>query len=193
MAARNRSRAARRIAERTKINALAREAGAEIAADDQPKRRYARTKSQLELLESRGNITIHHRKAGERLEQDYRLSGTCPSRLISRYEPNMPRQPKKYQAPSDAPGNIAARERFDAAMSAIGPWLAPIVLHVVICDLPVANWGPMNGRAATHGPGLLFTALDALAAHYSCREPPSMLDRLAAIAPRSEGEIRSLA
>jgi hypothetical protein len=78
------SRAARRIAERTQRNALARAAGAEIAAKP-PKRRFARTKTVLELLEQRGSITVEHRRAGERLERDYRASQTNHARLVSRY------------------------------------------------------------------------------------------------------------
>ena len=52
-------------------------------------------------------------------------------------------------------------------MKTVGPWLCDILLHVAICDLPVADWGPLNGRARTHGIGVLYVALDALSWHYS--------------------------
>jgi hypothetical protein len=38
-----------------------------------------------------------------------------------------------------------------------------------VLDLPVAEWGPMNGRAKSHGVAVLYTALDALRAHYSAK------------------------
>jgi hypothetical protein len=40
----------------------------------------------LKLLEQRGIFTVEHRRAGERLERDYRASMTNPARLVSRYE-----------------------------------------------------------------------------------------------------------
>jgi Domain of unknown function (DUF6456) len=149
------SRAARRISERTVRNALARGVAAEIAAE--PPRRVARTKSQLELLEGRKSITPEHRRAGERLERDYRQSQTNPARLIGRYEANMPKAPKRYQAAADTPQSLIGRERFERAMAAAGP-LSGILLHVCICDEPATAWAPMNGRAASHGVPVLLVA-----------------------------------
>jgi hypothetical protein len=167
MAARRKTRAARRIKERTRRNALAREAAAEIAEEQKrPKLKNARHKTQLELLASRGNIREEHHKAGARLARDYAMSKTIPTALIGRYEANMPRPPKKYQAPNDAPSSIAARERYDAAMAAVGPFLNGILFHVCVVDLPVAEWGPLNGRAKSHGVPVLYSALDALCWHY---------------------------
>jgi len=63
----------------------------------------------LKLLEQRGSVTVEHRRAGERLERDYRASMTNPARLVSRYEANLPRAPKRYQGNADTPLSIAAR------------------------------------------------------------------------------------
>jgi hypothetical protein len=79
VAQRRSERARRRIAERTKRNAEAVEAAVEIAEDPAPKRRYWRVKSQLELLAARRNITMAHRRAGERLERDYFQSQYDPA------------------------------------------------------------------------------------------------------------------
>jgi Domain of unknown function (DUF6456) len=166
------SRAARRISERTVRNALARGVALEIA---EPPRRVARTKSQLEWLEGRKTITPEHRRAGERLERDYRQSQTNPARLIGRYEPNMPKAPKRYQASADTPSSLIGRERFERAMAAVGP-LSGILLHVVICDEPATAWGPLNGRAASHGVPVLLVALDALCDHYNKRRRHERLD-----------------
>jgi hypothetical protein len=143
MAHRNRTRAARRRAERTKANAAARERGVEAveAAEDAKSRpRNARHAGQLDILLNRHAITADQARAGGRFSRDFHLSDTVIGRLIGRYEAGMPRPPKKYSAPApDTPSTIEARERFEQAQAALGP-LAPIVIHVAICDLPPSEW-----------------------------------------------------
>jgi hypothetical protein len=73
MAARNRARAKRRIAERTRRNAAAVAAGGTAAADP-PKRRYTRTKSTLGALLTRRSITPYQQEAGNRLYRDAHLA-----------------------------------------------------------------------------------------------------------------------
>jgi hypothetical protein len=167
MPKRNRHRAARRNEARTRKNAAAVAAGVAAAAEAPVKREWFSTKSQLQLLESRRTIHAEHRRAGERLERDYRASMTMPRGLISRYDANTPAPPKAYQGGHDTPAAIDARKRYDDAMKAVGPWLAPILLHTAVLDEPANAWGPLNGRAATHGVPLLVTALQALAHHYA--------------------------
>jgi hypothetical protein len=154
MPGRNRTRAARRNAERTSRNALARETAAELA-ESRPKLRRARTKTQLETLEARGAMSHEQHRAGARLARDYYASNTVIGRLVGRYEANLPKQPKKYQAAPDTPSAIVARERYDQAMKTVGPWLSGILVHVCITDEPASGWGPMNGKAATDGIALL--------------------------------------
>jgi hypothetical protein len=55
----------------------------------------------------------------------------------------MPRTPKKYQGYSDDVSSIAARERFEAAMSSVGPFLNGILRHV-------GRARPTRGRVGTH-------------------------------------------
>jgi hypothetical protein len=159
MPGRNRTRAARRNAERTSRNALARETAAELA-ESRPKLRRARTKTQLETLEARGAMSHEQHRAGARLARDYYASNTVIGRLVGRYEANLPKQPKKYQAAPDTPSAIVARERYDQAMKTVGPWLSGILVHVCITDEPASGWGPMNGKAATDGIALLRLGLD---------------------------------
>ena len=90
MAARNRARAKRRIAERTRRNALALEAVADVAAEP-PKRTYARTRTRLEELQARGVISLGQRRAGDRLALDYKISGEQLGNLVSRYAPWAPK------------------------------------------------------------------------------------------------------
>jgi hypothetical protein len=104
MAARNRTRAARPIAERTKRNAEAVAAGIEAAEEAriQPRRKCARTKSELERLLNRNSITLSQKRAGDRLTADCARSNTVIGRLVGRYEVKAPRAPA-YQSPPDTP------------------------------------------------------------------------------------------
>ena len=66
----------------------------------------------------------------------------------------MPRPPKKYAtSAANTPPVIEARERFEAAVAALGP-LAPIAIHVAICDLSPSTWGA-NGKPNGDARGLL--------------------------------------
>jgi hypothetical protein len=100
---RTKTRAARRIAERTKRNAAAVDAGVEAEEDAKTRPRNARHAAQLDVLLNRHVITVDQAHAGGRFSRDFHLSGTVIGRLIGRYEPGMPRPPKKYSAP--APGH----------------------------------------------------------------------------------------
>ena len=132
---RNRTRAARRRAERTRLNLETRERGAEAVAtaeDAKSRPRNARHAAQLDVLLHRGIVSTDQARAGNRFAGDFRRSGSVIGNLISRYEAGMPRPPKKYSAPPpDVPHVIEARERFEAAQAALGP-LAPIAIHTCI-------------------------------------------------------------
>jgi hypothetical protein len=167
LAHRNRTRAARRNAERRKKNEAAIEAAIELAEDraERPKRKFARSRTILETLEARGAINLDQKRAGDKLAKDYVRSNTTIGRLIGHYEANMPRRPG-YGAPPDTPMSIVARERYDNAMKAVGPRLNSILFHVCVTDLAPIHWGPPNGEAAVEGPKLLRVALDALITFY---------------------------
>jgi len=161
MPRRNRHRAARRIAERTKKNALALAAVGETAAEPKP-RRNARFKTVIEILRNRSAITLPQAQAAERLYKDYAASGSTIGRLVASYEPPTPRG----SGSRDTPGSIAARERFDLALRDAGRGLAPILMHVCVTDEPPTTWPGLNGRAATEGLPVLRVALDVLSEFY---------------------------
>jgi hypothetical protein len=170
MAHRNRTRAARRRAEKQRVNTAARERGEEAAEDAKTRPRNARHAAQLDVLLHRHVITADQARAGGRFSRDFRMSGSVIGRLIGRYEANMPRPPKKYSAPApDTPSVIEARERFEQAQSALGP-LSPIAIHVCVVDLPASTWGA-NGKPNGDAVGLLRYALSVLAVHYSRTSP----------------------
>jgi Domain of unknown function (DUF6456) len=162
---RTKTRAARRRAEKQKLNAETRERGVEAVEAAKTRPRNARHAAQLDVLLHRHVISADQRRAGRRFARDFQMSGTMIGRLVSRYEAGMPRPLKKYSAPPpDTPHAIEARERFERAVAALGP-LAPIMLHVCICDLPASTWGA-NGKPNTDAPGLLRYCLAVLGVHY---------------------------
>jgi hypothetical protein len=177
---RTKTRAARRIAERTQRNVAAVDAGVEAEEDAKTRPRNARHAAQLDVLLHRHVITTDQARAGGRFSRDFHLSGTVIGQLTSRYEPNLPKKPKRYAAPPpDTPHAIEARERFEQAMAALGP-LSPIALHVCICDLPASAWGA-NGKPNGDAVGLLRYALSVLAVHYvTVRYPTASAEALAA-------------
>jgi hypothetical protein len=163
---RDRTRAARRIAERTKRNAAAVDAGVEAEEAARTRPRNARHAAQLDVLLHRHVITPDQARAGGRFSRDFRLSGTVIRRLIGRYEANMPKKPKRYAAAPDTPSTIEARERFEQAVAALGP-LVPIVIHVAICDLPPSEWCATADRLNGDARAVLRFALSTLFRHYA--------------------------
>jgi hypothetical protein len=181
---RTKTRAARRIAERTKRNAAAVDAGVEAEEDAKTRPRNARHAAQLDVLLHRHVITTDQARAGGRFARDFHLSGTVIGHLISQYGPNLQKKPKKYSAPPpDAPPAIEARERFDMAIAALGP-LAPVAIHVAICDLPASTWGA-NGKPNGDAIGILRLALSVLALHYNKARYPTASAEASAIQRRN--------
>jgi hypothetical protein len=167
MAHRNRTRAARRRAEKQKLNLETRERGVEATEDAKTRPRNARHAAQLDVLLHRHVITVDQARAGGRFSRDFHLSGTVIGRLIGRYEAGIPRPPKKYSAPApDSPSTIEARERFEQAQTALGP-LVPIVIHVAICDLPPSEWCATADRLNGDARAVLRFALSTLVRHYA--------------------------
>ena len=181
---RNRTRATRRRAEKQRVNAAARERGVEAAEDARTRPRSARHAAQLDVLLHRHVISPDQARAGHRFAGDFRVSGSVIGSLTGRYEPNLPKKPKKYAAPApDAPHTIQAREAFEQAIAALGP-LSPIVIHVAICDLSASAWGA-NGKPNGDAVGLLRYALSVLAVHYARARYPRASAEASAAPPTS--------
>jgi Domain of unknown function (DUF6456) len=146
MARRRTARGKRRVAERTRANALRLEAA--IAAEEERPRKLksARHVEQLAFLEGRGAITERQRSAGERLRRDFMAAGGQP-RLIMSYEPRMARPPRQhfYNGDDYDPVTIDARRRFEKAIRPLGPRLVPVVMHTAVLDLPISEWASPGG------------------------------------------------
>jgi hypothetical protein len=112
--ARRRTRAARRIAERTAANARRRDEA--IAEQEPPRPARARHKTQLEFLENRGSISTGQRRAGERLARDFQIAGGMP-RVIAPYQASAGRPQRRAFVfnGEDGPRQIDARRRFESA------------------------------------------------------------------------------
>jgi hypothetical protein len=167
MARRRPTRAERRRAERARENAERRARGQE-ALEEQPRRlRFARHATQLQLLEANGTIGSEQARAGTRLWRDWHASSPENALKMLNYETG-PRSPRKHRPPAPAtPVQERAREQFERASELLGE-LAPVLIHVCICDQPVGAWSPALG-ASGHGHPVeqLRAGLDALARHYA--------------------------
>jgi Domain of unknown function (DUF6456) len=163
MPTRRRTRALKRIAARTESNAKARDAALTLEEEEPQRPRFVRHCTHLERLCNRGVITVAQREAGERLRHDWYVANEERPYLVARYAPRM--SGKRYGAPprlEDAEHQVAARERYAAALKAVDPTLAALLVHVCVTDQSPSSGRP---RPADGGPCLRF-ALDTLAAHY---------------------------
>jgi Domain of unknown function (DUF6456) len=167
MARRRKARAKRRVAERTRRNALALEEAALADEERLVKLKRARHVEQLAFLEARGAISDRQRAAGERLRRDFAIAGDMP-RLVAWYEPRAARPPRQflYNNNDSDPTRLDARRRFEQAIRPLGSRIVPIVLHTAVLDLPLSEWraplGTRNGDAAA----LLRLGLSVLADGY---------------------------
>jgi hypothetical protein len=122
--------------------------------------------SPLGWLRSRALIDARQFEAGERLRADYERASIAPS-VTMRWARRVDGGGHDGLDPTSA--QIAAKRRFDEALSAVGPGLADILWRVVCaCEgLPAAEkalqWPARAGRL------VLTLALDRLATHYGIR------------------------
>lgn len=143
------------------------------AGGDNSRRKVARTvtinlaESPLSWLHARGHLTDQQLLAGEKLRGDYEAAMMGPN-VTMRWE-NIPLSRQKRGAPSglnQTERSIAAKARFDDALSAMGPDLSDIAWRVICAGeaMPVAEremaWPVRSGKL------VLRIALDRLAGFY---------------------------
>jgi hypothetical protein len=118
--------------------------------------------SPLGWLASRGLIAARQLEAGERLRADYERAALAPA-VTMRWAARVDGGGESLD-PSTA--RIAAKRRFDAAMTAAGPGLRDVAWRVVCAGegLPVAE--KALGWPARAGRVVLTLALDRVADHY---------------------------
>ena len=122
--------------------------------------------SPIAWLRARGHVTVRQNEAGERLRTDYETAALGP-RVTMRWDAAAVRGGRGAPELLDPTlAGIAAKRRFDAAVTAVGPGLSDILWRVVCAGdgLVVAEKG--LGWPARSGKLVLGMALDRLADHY---------------------------
>jgi hypothetical protein len=136
-------------------------------------RRPARTvtvnlaESPLSWLHARGHLTDRQLLAGEKLRSDYEVAMLGPQ-VTMRWE-NVPRSRQKRGAPSglnQTERMIAAKQRFDEALTALGPDLSDIAWRVICAGETMPSAEREMAWPARSGKLVLRIALDRLAGFY---------------------------
>ena len=124
--------------------------------------------SSLGWLAARGLLDARQVEAGERLRVDYETSQLAP-RVTMRWTARVDGEGGAGDRLDPTNAQLAAKQRFDAAIAATGPGLADLLWRVVCAHegLPVAE--KAMGWPARAGRVVLTLALDRLAGHYQLR------------------------
>ena len=119
--------------------------------------------STLGWLRARALVTARQFEAGERLRADYELAALAP-RVTMRWSPRIDGGGGEGLDP--ALMHIAAKQRFDGAVTAVGPGLNDILWRVICAGERMARAEKALGWPTRAGRIVLTLALDRLAAHY---------------------------
>ncbi len=126
--------------------------------------------SPLAWLASRGHVSTRQLDAGERLRGDYEMAELGP-RVTMRWDPSpvarMPGGMSERLDPTLA--QIAARRRFDGAVTAAGPGLADILWRVVCAGEGLGPAEKALGWPSRAGKLVLCFALDRVADFYGLK------------------------
>ncbi len=120
--------------------------------------------SPLAWLVRRGMISPAQFGAGERLRDDFMRAGTAPS-VTMRWDP-APGGRSAGGGMDPTMAQIGARQRFDAAVAAVGPGLGDILWRVVCMGDGLETAENALGWPNRAGKLVLKLALDRLVAHY---------------------------
>ncbi|MBO6768377.1 MAG: hypothetical protein JJ901_08765 [Erythrobacter sp.] len=144
------------------------EEGPRRRSDAVPKRRSVTVnlaESPLTWLHARGHLTDRQFDAGERLRTDYERAQLAPS-VTMRWDPVRVDGGSRATGLTPSERQIAAKERFDAAMAEAGPGLSDILWRVACAGegVPAAEkaleWPARSGKL------VLKLALDRVAGFY---------------------------
>jgi hypothetical protein len=170
MAHRNRTRAARRRAERTRLSSETIERNTEAAEIAELVRRGVRTKPILEEYRNRGQIGEDRFRAGMKLRRDWYGVGKSlsPGRVQAH---SWERFLDGGRYDDFTPYQLDCKARVDAALTAAGAPLASVLINVCFHDLPASDWALAFGRRPkSDGIACLRLGLDSLHAHYESRQ-----------------------
>lgn len=120
--------------------------------------------SPLAWLARRGLVTRQQFVASERLRHDFMMAGQAP-RVTMRWDP-APSSGSASGGLDPTMAQIAARQRFDAAVAAVGPGLTDILWRVVCLGEGLETAERTLSWPNRAGKLVLKLALDRLVAHY---------------------------
>jgi hypothetical protein len=120
--------------------------------------------SPLAWLVRRGMVSPVQFEASERLRHDFMMAGQAP-RTTMRWDPApVHRSGPGGMDPTTA--QLAARQRFDAAVQSAGPGLADVLWRVICLGEGLETAERALGWPSRAGKLVLKLALDRLVAHY---------------------------
>jgi hypothetical protein len=120
--------------------------------------------SPLAWLVRRDMITAVQFAAGERLRGEFMRAGQAP-RITMRWDP-APISRSGGDDHDPTTSQLVARERFDAAVAAVGPGLCDVLWRVVCMGEGLETAERALGWPSRAGKLVLRLALDRLATHY---------------------------
>lgn len=139
----------------------------DLAATDAVDRRRVTVnlaESPLAWLATRGLVTPLQFAAGERLRHDFMRAGQAP-RVTMRWDA-APASRAMPGANDPTTSQLGARQRFDAAVAAVGPGLGDVLWRVICLGEGLEPAERALGWPARAGKLVLKLALDRLVAHY---------------------------
>ena len=126
--------------------------------------------SPLGWLRARGLVSERQLLAGERLREDWERAQLAPSVTMRWDAPPIDKVARRAPEAADATtAQIAARQRFHAAVEAVGPGLSDVLWRVVCAGEGMRDAEQALGWPARAGKLVLGLALDRLAEFYRIR------------------------
>lgn len=123
--------------------------------------------SPLGWLKARGIVSARQYDAGERLREDWERAQLSPSVTMKWDAPPLDGHARGAPPATDpVTAQIAAKQRFEAALEAAGPGLADIMWRIVCAGEGMRDAERALGWPARAGKLVLCMALDRLAAFY---------------------------
>ena len=122
--------------------------------------------SPLAWLARRGLVSAVQFDASERLRHDFMMAGQAP-RVTMRWDP----APVSGSGEAGDPTltQLSAKQRFEAAVTAVGPGLSDVVWRVICMGEGLETAERALGWPARAGKLVLKLALDRLVSHYGDR------------------------
>lgn len=121
--------------------------------------------SPLAWLARRGMVGPRQFAASERLRHDFMIAGQAP-RVTMRWDPAPVARSHGGSDLDPTMAQLAARQRFDAAVTAVGPGLTDVLWRVICLGEGLETAERALGWPTRAGKLVLKLALDRLVTHY---------------------------